>query len=168
MALKNCRECGEEVSDKAKVCPHCGINHPVTNIGIGGMIILGVFAMVIYKAVVGTNGASDGSVAPVAIDPKVQAQNEVKLKKWSMEKSGFGTVLVVSGVITNASKFPVKDPVINCTVSARSGTELGRISGTLYEGIAPAEDHRFQRLMIPGLHSQADSVACRVASVEVM
>lgn len=28
MELINCTECGNEVSEKAKVCPHCGINHP--------------------------------------------------------------------------------------------------------------------------------------------
>jgi len=29
MALKKCRECGKEVSSKAKTCPHCGVNNPV-------------------------------------------------------------------------------------------------------------------------------------------
>ena len=26
MALIKCPECGKEISDKAKICPHCGIN----------------------------------------------------------------------------------------------------------------------------------------------
>ena len=29
MALKPCRECGQEVSTDAQACPHCGIPHPV-------------------------------------------------------------------------------------------------------------------------------------------
>ena len=28
MALVKCRECGEEVSDEAITCPHCGVNNP--------------------------------------------------------------------------------------------------------------------------------------------
>ena len=28
MALIKCKECGSEVSDKAKTCPKCGISHP--------------------------------------------------------------------------------------------------------------------------------------------
>ncbi|MDD4616988.1 MAG: superinfection immunity protein [Alphaproteobacteria bacterium] len=28
MALIPCRECGQQVSDRAKICPHCGIDFP--------------------------------------------------------------------------------------------------------------------------------------------
>ena len=28
MALTTCRECGKEVSDSAKTCPHCGVDAP--------------------------------------------------------------------------------------------------------------------------------------------
>jgi len=28
MAMKPCRECGNDVSDRAKTCPHCGIERP--------------------------------------------------------------------------------------------------------------------------------------------
>lgn len=28
MALKKCKECKKEVSDKAKTCPHCGVSNP--------------------------------------------------------------------------------------------------------------------------------------------
>jgi len=36
MALKPCRECGKEVSDLAKVCPHCGVELPVTPVNNSG------------------------------------------------------------------------------------------------------------------------------------
>lgn len=44
MAIKNCRECGTEVSSKAKHCPKCGIDKPVKGVswillGIGGLIV---------------------------------------------------------------------------------------------------------------------------------
>ena len=28
MAIVKCRECGEEVSNKAEKCPHCGVKTP--------------------------------------------------------------------------------------------------------------------------------------------
>lgn len=28
MAVVRCRECGQEVSTEAAVCPHCGVPHP--------------------------------------------------------------------------------------------------------------------------------------------
>lgn len=28
MAMRKCRECGQEVSSRAKVCPHCGVKKP--------------------------------------------------------------------------------------------------------------------------------------------
>ena len=30
MALIKCNECGKEISDKAKVCPHCGFENRIT------------------------------------------------------------------------------------------------------------------------------------------
>ena len=30
MSMKPCKECNNDVSDRAKVCPHCGIKHPTT------------------------------------------------------------------------------------------------------------------------------------------
>src|SRR5262245_36640079 len=29
MALKACRECGQQVSTRAETCPHCGVRSPV-------------------------------------------------------------------------------------------------------------------------------------------
>ncbi|MDN7124522.1 hypothetical protein J6I90_06475 [Pseudidiomarina sp. 1APP75-32.1] len=31
MAMGKCRECGKDVSDKAEICPHCGIKDPVSS-----------------------------------------------------------------------------------------------------------------------------------------
>jgi hypothetical protein len=41
MSLRPCRECKKEVSDKAKVCPHCGIKWPGQKVlGRGGIFII--------------------------------------------------------------------------------------------------------------------------------
>lgn len=38
MALKPCKECRKEISDSAKVCPHCGFPNP-GDYGLGKLII---------------------------------------------------------------------------------------------------------------------------------
>ena len=49
MALGQCRECGKEVSDSAKVCPSCGIKTPirksVTTIQAIVVIVIGVWIL---------------------------------------------------------------------------------------------------------------------------
>ena len=36
MALTPCRECNTEISERAKVCPHCGVNKPFQGAGARG------------------------------------------------------------------------------------------------------------------------------------
>lgn len=48
MALKPCRECGQQVSGTAKVCPSCGIKSPArkpVGCGIGTLILFGLFIL---------------------------------------------------------------------------------------------------------------------------
>jgi hypothetical protein len=47
MALKKCRECGNEVSTSAKVCPSCGKKHPVKRSGILTKLFLTLAALFI-------------------------------------------------------------------------------------------------------------------------
>ncbi|HFJ4332276.1 hypothetical protein [Serratia liquefaciens] len=49
MAMTKCKECKKEVSDKAKVCPHCGVKEPARNLGketgqgcLGLVILVGI------------------------------------------------------------------------------------------------------------------------------
>ncbi len=40
MALKKCKECGEKVSSKADLCPHCGAKQKRKSIGYGGALLI--------------------------------------------------------------------------------------------------------------------------------
>ena len=40
MALKPCKECGKDVSEHAKICPHCGIKDPMRGGFVRGLITL--------------------------------------------------------------------------------------------------------------------------------
>jgi hypothetical protein len=44
MAIKKCKECGKDVSTKAKTCPHCGVN--VKKSGIGCFGYIGLFLLI--------------------------------------------------------------------------------------------------------------------------
>lgn len=51
MALGNCRECGKEVSDDAKICPNCGIKTPIRKSVtlIQAVIVIFIGAWIISK-----------------------------------------------------------------------------------------------------------------------
>ena len=42
MALKNCNECGKEVSEKALKCPHCGAPHASIKLFGAGLSLMGI------------------------------------------------------------------------------------------------------------------------------
>lgn len=56
MAMTTCRECGQQVSDTAATCPHCGVRHPdpaQARRSVGGdvakvVLLVGVVLAVVY------------------------------------------------------------------------------------------------------------------------
>ena len=78
MALINCPECGQQVSDKAAICPHCGV-------AIAGNPDIKA------PAVNGVNGVNR-SVAPAAKRAPGASNNQQKPKKNN-------SILVVAAVI---------------------------------------------------------------------
>lgn len=69
MALGNCRECGKEVSDEAKACPHCGASRPVkTPIGVFGMLLLGAVGVAAFQACSPPSDPPGGTSAAKATD----------------------------------------------------------------------------------------------------
>ena len=51
MALMMCKDCGREVSHRARFCPHCGRPWPAAN-SVGMAIVAGVAAAIILGAAV--------------------------------------------------------------------------------------------------------------------
>lgn len=70
------------------------------------------------------------------LDPKDEIRKNLTLDfKW--RKDGFGSILMADITISNNSKFPVKDILIDIQTFAPSGTRLGRTKHTLYQTVAP-------------------------------
>lgn len=83
MALKKCRECGNEISNKAKTCPNCGISNPTSKqYGCGSLILLGFFCIIILM--LSSQSAKRQQVENQAILEKQQAKQltkAIELKK---------------------------------------------------------------------------------------
>lgn len=57
MAMKSCRECGQQVSSEAKVCPGCGVKKPYKS-PVRGLIFLFIIGFSIFKECSGEKIAS--------------------------------------------------------------------------------------------------------------
>jgi hypothetical protein len=89
MAMTTCKECGKQVSTKAKTCPHCGAAAPAkkkANGGVGKWLLMvfaiGVFAAILSKQDKASPIASAPPKAPTvrAVEPpKAAAPSEEKL-----------------------------------------------------------------------------------------
>lgn len=83
MSLKQCTECSNEVSSKAKKCPHCGA--PVKNGVNGWLIILGLFFIL---PLIGKIGASPHSsyvsntIHNTTPSNTIQTEKPVLIENW--------------------------------------------------------------------------------------
>lgn len=59
--MDKCRECGENVSDSAKTCPHCGVSKPVKKTSIIKIVLLSIFILWIISIVYHLNGSSNNT-----------------------------------------------------------------------------------------------------------
>ncbi|EOV9003814.1 zinc ribbon domain-containing protein [Cronobacter malonaticus] len=60
MAMKSCRECGHNVSSKAKTCPSCGIKQSYQS-PVRGLIFIGIISIALFKACSGQGNHSDNA-----------------------------------------------------------------------------------------------------------
>ena len=61
MALKPCRECGQQVSTDAETCPHCGVRSPTATRGLYWGRIAAVLLVLIGIAALFNSGSGDKS-----------------------------------------------------------------------------------------------------------
>lgn len=61
MALKNCKECGNQVSDKAEKCPNCGINQPKKTSKLALIFAVIVFIYILFEILKPSASKSDSN-----------------------------------------------------------------------------------------------------------
>jgi RNA polymerase subunit RPABC4/transcription elongation factor Spt4 len=94
MALVKCKECGEEVSTKAKICPKCGAKAPKKT-SIFTWLILVFIIVVVYSVNQNPTSTSKNSASPTAISSNSTNQQKPSIPKkvappkpsWQSNKS---------------------------------------------------------------------------------
>lgn len=166
MALRECKECGKEISKKAKECPNCGSPQGTKGIGcIPGLIITIAVVAVIGSLSDNSTNVSSSSYSQ-AKSQKQSALENVQLDfKWN--KSGFGSVMEADFVITNNNSFPIKDIEITCTHFANSGTKIDSNKRTIFEVVSANKSKTMSDFNMGFIHSQAASSSCSISDLKL-
>ncbi len=104
MALTTCKECGKEVSDSAKTCPHCGIKSPGASskdmlIGIGALVVLVFLA---------AQCSSDSKPPQEAKKPEIaDAACKLDLQCWG-DKNSVGASVYCKSYVEKLAKYSVR------------------------------------------------------------
>lgn len=169
MALSKCKECGNEISTKAEACPKCGAKIKSKSIGCGGallvLIILGAVGSFLTPH--NSSNAPSSPAAPSASDIKAQVMNQVKIQKFSWNKSGFGNVMMATFSIENKSKSDVKDIEITCEHAAKSGTNIDSNKKVIYDNVSSGKTKIIRDFNMGFIHSQASATSCRITDLVV-
>jgi len=164
MALRPCKECKQQISTDAKVCPHCGKK---VGMGAGSGCLLVFLALIILG---GVNSAlhhsGDGSVGTPVADPKSTALSQVSLDfKWG--KEGFGNIMEANFTVKNDSNYDIKDLEISCHHYAASGTQIDSNTRTIYDIVKAHSTKKFMKFNMGFIHSQATKSSCSITDLSV-
>ena len=78
--LTKCKDCGHEVSKKAKTCPSCGVSKPaVKSVGLGKLFLLGIFGFFVYMVAFGPDTGSSYKAQPKTAE-QIAAEKRRKLE----------------------------------------------------------------------------------------
>lgn len=133
MAIKQCKECGNQVSDKAQSCPSCGAKQP-KKMGIFAWIAIIFVGLLVIGAIA---DGGDGSSVSEPSPKELALQNLGFDFEWG--KAGFDSVMEINMTIKNNGAKDVKDLTVECVHSSNSGTVVDRNKREVYEVIKASE-----------------------------
>ena len=162
MAIKPCKECGNQVSDKAQSCPSCGAKQP-KKMGIFAWIAIIFVGMLVIGAIA---DGGDGSSVSEPSPKELALQNLGFDFEWG--KAGFDSVMEINMTIKNNGTKDVKDLTVECVHSSNSGTVVDRNKREVYEVIKAGETKKINNFNMGFIHSQATSSSCSVVDLVVM
>jgi hypothetical protein len=103
MALKACRECGQQISTEAETCPHCGVRKPIAGGGISPIaaavliiIVLGILAPLIQTRDPTPEEKAQQEAAQKVADQRKKEEEEAFNHDWQV-LSGTGVLVVSNG-----------------------------------------------------------------------
>lgn len=137
MALKPCRECGQNVSSEAPTCPACGCSRPVRHWGIFKIFFTTLFLFVAGFTLIGAlavDSAPTPQVQPkrVAEKPRSAAppEPELKIKSWRCDIEENYTY--VRGEVKNLTDQKIEHVLAVATYKNKAG-ELVKSDDALVE-----------------------------------
>jgi len=116
--MKQCKECGKEVSTAAKVCPHCGKKYPTGGLTLPAKIFLIIIALFAFGKIIGNmggSGTSNESATKTAINSNStikEAPTEIWFYDESQDEMGRGTIksATTKSINTLSFDFPYSGP----------------------------------------------------------
>lgn len=161
MAIKNCSECGQEVSTKAKKCPHCGapVKQKTSLFTWLVTILLGLVLVSLF--------AKSPNRPTVTVTPWEIAMEAIEVG-FTWKSSVGGNIMEANFVVNNKGKRAVKDVKITCDLYAKSGTRIDKNTRTLYDVFKAGAKKTVRDVNMGFIHSQAQSARCKVVDLVVM
>lgn len=162
MAIKPCKECGNQISDKAESCPQCGAKQRKKTSWIAWVV--GIFVVFLIIGAIADGGSGGSASEP---SPKELALQNLGFDfEWG--KAGFDSVMEINMTIKNNGTKDVKDLTVECVHSSNSGTVVDRNKREVYEVIKAGETKKINNFNMGFIHSQATSSSCSVVDLVVM
>ena len=148
-----------------------------------GVLAAAIVVLALFHSVSGTdNSVPNATTNTVAPSPaqKPLTQQELKAKTeadaisspeafltlsaTSAWKSGFDTVVMLSGTLKNRAPIRIKDPQITCELFAESDTAIGSVTDTVYKVIPAGKSVRFKSANMGFADSRWQKYSCAVVS----
>lgn len=120
MALIKCKECGNQVSNKAVKCPQCGAKVPVkvSIIKLVGAAFFGLILLVFYLA------DKPGSSITSAAGRDASAKSALEARDVHLSTGKFGNNLVAGSVVNTTSK-KLTYVQVELNLFDKAGTQVG-------------------------------------------
>lgn len=154
MALIACKECGNQISNKAEKCPSCGAKIPA-KIGFIkglGLVFLGLIMLLYFMAdkpgssVTSAAGREEAAVSALQV-------NDLKLKKGDFD------IVVVTGKLINTTGKKLGYVQVELNLFDSTGTQIGSTlanvnnleAGLTWSFEAPVMERRVSSIKVGGI-----------------
>lgn len=154
MSLIKCKECGKEVSNKAKTCPGCGaeIKNGLSAVQIVGGVFFGLIAI----GFIASGSSNSGSSSTVA----GYSSKELQATDVSFTKGQMGN-RIVTGQVENTSGKKLGYVQVEVNLYDKQGTQVGSTlanvnnlePGVTWKFEAPVLEDRARSAKVAGITS---------------
>jgi hypothetical protein len=116
-------------------------------------------------AIIQANKKRDQATAAARRDAGLDPPAEgirLEINNWS--KGVSGAIAVIGFTVLNDNAMAVKDPVVRCDFSGKSGTTIASATKTIYEVVPSKSKKPFAKVNFGLIDEQSAMVSCRVTS----